>query len=356
MIERLPAVDERVARPTVIAEQVVFLDGLTGTGKTMLAPILASFRRVEALRIEHIYEYVCALCYLGRLERDGASVLLRMYVDLACYNTVISREVNFRWRDLSGVLGQPRGWRYLARLLRPDGEAAMAAIRRERPILQILCHQVLGIARPLFEAIGHRMRMVEMVRHPLYLLEHWYSYIHRHGTDPRDFTVWIPFGGTHLPWFASGWEGRYIGASRMDRVIYTLDWLTRRADETLAALPPEAAARVLVVPFERFVTDPDSYLPALAFLLDTEPTPLTPKVLRRQRVPRRLTLQGRDLDVYRRYNWQPPERGSSEAVELRKRWDLAGREASAEAMDVLAQMVADYEQRYLRSEPGGPTA
>jgi hypothetical protein len=337
-----------VSRNCQIAESVLFLDGLTGTGKTMMAPILSTLRRVEVQRIEHIYEYVCALNFLRRIEDDAAATLVRMYVDLACYNVMIARESNFRWKDLSGVLSNPGGLRYVARLFQPGGDAVISRINRTRPILQIISHQVLGIASALFGALGDRLTVVEMVRHPLYLLQHWYSYIDRHGTDPRDFTIWFSHNGAHLPWFAVGWEDKYLTCNKMDRVIYTIDWLTRLAEETLHALDDTRRRQVLMVPFERFVADPWPYLQQISDSLGTTTTASTRRTLRKQKVPRRITIAGRDSEVYRRYDWEPPSKDSTEAAEMRKRWDHAVREATKEGLKVLERMCTAYEERYLR--------
>lgn len=337
-----------VARNVSIAPQVLFLDGLTGTGKTMMGPILATFERVEVQRFEHIYEHVCALRFLGRVEQDAANVLIRMYSDLACYNLMIGRETNFRWKDLSGVLSNPGGWRYVARLFENDGSAVVDRIEKDRPVLQIASHQVLGIGQPLFDAIGPRLRVIEMVRHPLYLIEHWYSYIQRHGTDARDFTVWLRDGDRHLPWFAFGWEQKYVSCNTMDRVIHTIDWLMDRMQLTLASLDPTARQQVLVIPFERFVTAPSTYITKIGSLLASRATGASERAMRKQKVPRRLTSDGRDLSIYRRYDWIPPEKSSTEEAELKKRWDYAAKEASSEGMSVLDRMCADYERTYLQ--------
>ena len=334
----------RVSRPKMLVPQVVFLDGLTGTGKTMMAPILATLDRMEAPRLEHTYEYVCALHFLGRMEDDAAAVMLRMHLDLACYNSMIARESNFRWRDLSGVV-RNQGLRYLRRLFFEDGAQVVDRIERERPILPIVSHQALGTMNPLFESLGERLLVIEMVRHPLHLLEHWYSYIDRHGTDLRDFTVWIEHEGRQLPWFAFGWERRYIESNKMDRVILAIDWLTKVADEVRR----RQGARILTVPFERFVTGPGEYLSALEQTLGTRSTRRTRKELRRQKVPRKLTTAGVDDDVYRRYGWTPPAESSTERSELDRCWQFADKEASREALDVLERMCTAYMDEYLKS-------
>ena len=342
-----------VNRHKHIAEQVLFLDGLTGTGKTMMAPILSTFRRVEVQRIEHIYEYACILRFLRRIERDAAIALVQMYVDLASYNVMIARETNFRWKDLSGVLSNPGGWRYVRRLFQSDGDPVIARINRARPILQIVSHQALGVADTLFEALGERLTVVEMVRHPLHLLQHWYSYIDRFGTDARDFTIWLYHNGTHLPWFASGWEDKYLTSNKMDRVIYSIEWLSRLAEEAAPTLGEAGHHQVIVVPFDRFVVDPWPYLGQVERALGTKTNWSTRRALRKQKVPRRVTTAGRDLPIYRRYSWRAPSKGSSEAQLLQDRWDYASREATKDGMEVLERMCEAYHERYLKEGNSG---
>ena len=66
----------------------------------------------------------------------------------------------------------------------------------------------------------------------------------------REFSVSFSHNGTHLPWFAVGWEHMYLTSNKMDRVIYTTDRLTRLGEETLRALNGACRQRVLVIPFD----------------------------------------------------------------------------------------------------------
>jgi len=336
-----------VGRPTQIADQIVFLDGLSGTGKTMMGPILSSFARMEVQRFDHIHEHVCALRFLGRIEEDAATSLVRLYVDLACYNVMIGRESNFRWKDLSGVLSNPRGLRYLKRLFQSDGEAVMDRIKETRPILQIHSHQVLGISDTLFAALGKRLTMVEMVRHPLYLISHWYSCVDRFALDPREFTIWLDHKGASLPWFTRGWEDEYVACNKMDRVIRLLDRLIQSAEDAMIAMDEATRAQVLLIPFERFVVEPWPYLKQIENILGTTTTSATRRSLRKQKVPRKLITDGRDLEIYRRYDWHLPDKDSTEGDEIQKRWDFVSSEATPGGLALLEKMSAEYEKRYL---------
>ena len=82
---------------------IIFIDGLWGTGKSLLGPIISGMDRVEKSKIEHVYEYVCILRHLNKISPDAASWMLNNYADLSQYNNLIGREVKLRSRDDSRI-------------------------------------------------------------------------------------------------------------------------------------------------------------------------------------------------------------------------------------------------------------
>lgn len=350
MAESLGAV--RALRRPEIVETVVFVDGLPGCGKTLLAPIVGSLSHVELMQPSYIVEFVCELHTLERIPDDAAMVLVRMVTDLQLYNGMMARETNFRFSDISSAWSSPRRWQYLMRLMGPGDAGAMERVRRERAILNLFTHYLLGKGRIVFDAFGSRVRFVEVVRHPLYMIRQQFKYMHRWGQDPRDFAVCFSHEGHVLPWWAFGWEDRYLRAGLMDRVILMIDAYQRLVARTLAAISPAQRSQILTIPFERFVVDPWPYLQTLETLLDTHATRATRRVLRRQNVPRKMYADGVGRKIYREYGWQPP-RHLNEAEELADRRRFATAHASAEAMDVLDALCADYQARYFSDETFG---
>jgi hypothetical protein len=111
-----------LSRDSLLADAVVFVDGIARTGKSMLGPILASFDRVELERMEEIFEYVGTLHRLGKIDREAAVALLKLECDMHLYNSSIGRNVNFRFGDHSSVWRNPNRLRYFKRLFGKQGE------------------------------------------------------------------------------------------------------------------------------------------------------------------------------------------------------------------------------------------
>jgi hypothetical protein len=334
-------------RHTYVCEKIVFTDGISGTGKSILMPLLGTFKRVELARLEHTYEYLCIIDYLKKMDKDASECLIRMIADLAIFNSMISRDTNFRLKDQSGVFSNPEKIRYIRRLFYNDGDIVLERIKQQKPILHIVSHQVLGTMDLGFRAFGDRLRIIEMVRHPLYLIDPWISYIDRYGTDMREFTVWIDYNGKALPWFAVGWEKKYLESNSMDRVIYSLYFLFKEMDKFVSKLSQKQKKQILYVPFEKFVLDPYPYVDKMCDILDTEKTAKTKSVLKQQKCPRKQVAAGPVVKVFiDRYGWTKPEKGATEKVLLKQKREVAAKQASKEALKVLDNMCNYYEEKY----------
>lgn len=335
-----------ITREPSISGQVLFVGGHPGCGKTMLTPIIGALKRVEIQKFNYTIEHICCLRLLDKIDVDASSAMIRMLTDLDIYNMMMSRETNFRWKDLSSIFKNPNPWRYLRRLFYPGDHETIGRIQKENPILQITTHNLLVISQPLFEALKKRVRLIILIRHPLYMIKQWHLYVEMYGKDAREFTIWINYKGKSLPFFANGWEEKYLQSNTMEKSIYSIEYLTQKEKEIYQSLSSEEQSQVLMIPFEHFVLTPWPYLKKMERLLDTEVTTLTKKELKKQKVPRCRIADGIGLPIYKKYGWEPAGTQRSEREELEKRWDFAARGASPEALKVLEKICKDYEKEF----------
>lgn len=333
----------KVAKYTHIAERIVIVDGINGSGKSVLFPVIGSLDKVEKVRMEPIYEYLSVLFYLKKIDLDAAISLMSIYADTAIYHQMISREVNLRIRDDSGLLNNPKRMQYIVRLFFKDGEEAMKRINDFSPILHLMTHQIFSTINLAFESFNARLRVVLMVRHPLYMIDHWLSYIDRYGTDPREMSICLDYKGKVIPWFAHGWEEKYVSLSSLDKVIYSIDWLVRRSDEVYAQLRQEQKKQVIIIPFERFVVEPWKYVEALENLLGTVTTSVTGRALKRQRCPRPNLMFGRG---HKEYGWENGKPAEDDLNDFKRRKSFVIENASEESIKILNVLCGEYEEKY----------
>lgn len=330
-----------------MAEKVVFVDGQEGCGKTLFSSLISAFDRVEKLTYSYVIEYLCALHYLHKIDTDSVVTMVRMITDLIIYNTMMSRDVNCRPSDLSSIFKDINTFRYIKRFFMKGDMAVSERIKSEKPILSLTVHKFLAIALPVFEALEERLVFIEIVRHPLYMIIQQTLNNEILLNDARDFGIYIKYNQKEYPWYTAGWEDLFETSNPVEKSVYHIKHINEMTEISKEAVLNKYNAIILTIPFEKFVIEPWPYMKKIEDALETKITNDTLKMMKKQKVPRKMFSEGIPLAIYRRCGWEPPQKGSTEKEEFQYRRDFAAKKASPDAMNVLDKLCSDYEQKYM---------
>ena len=342
--------EPRVIREKMILEDLVLVDGQPGCGKTLFTAIIAAMERVELLNYSPELENICALKYLNKIMDDAAEAMIRIQMDLVIYETMMSRRTNFRPSDLSSAFRDVNVVTYLKRLFAKGDEVIPERIKREKPILHFATHNLLAFCEPVFKALGKKVVVIEIVRHPLYMLIQQ-TLNREHHMDPsgaaRQFHLYIKYKEHHLPFKNYGQEELYLRSNPVERAIYEMQKTTELTKTFKNEYLNQFGSQILTIPFEPFVLDPWPYLKKIEKLLKSRITRKTRRVIKKQKVPRKKISDGISLAIYKRCGWEPPDANMSEEKELHKRRQFAiDNGANKNALNTLDLLVEDYENNH----------
>lgn len=295
--------DLKLVKETFLKDLVI-VTGSPASGKTMLAPIVASLQRAENFKMSILLEHLGTLNYLGKLPDDVLVFLLRYTVDFMLYDNMIGRNMNFRFGDETSVWNTPEPEKYFERLLAERGEFIVDEIEKKRPLLVLVLSDALGHAKNWFEAFPF-LKMVYLSRNPIDTVYSWYN--HRYGEQanliPQDKSAGITHGSeaynsrirqvlliqadnSVVPHYALGWEEKYAQLSEIDRVIYMIKCIRDNYAIALSSLPGKERENILFLSFDEIVTTTEPALTKICKFLDTDRTPYTSFVLEREKCPR----------------------------------------------------------------------
>jgi len=323
--------DDPVAtRDKIFLQQLVLVDGQAGCGKAVLDPAITSMERVELLQFSTPIEGICALRYLGKITNDAAETMIRFQADKVLYETMMSRNVNFRVSDQSSVLKDPDFWVYLKRLFAKGDGVIPERIKKERPILHFMTHNLLGLSEPIFNSFGGKVAIVELVRHPMSMLAQQTRYNECWSTSIgqiRLFHLFIKHNEEQIPFWTKGYEELYLKSNPVERAIYDMHHQIEMVELFKNKFKEIYELQCITIPFEKFVVDPWPYLEKIEVLLKTKMTRKTKKMLKKVGVPRNNTgLETHELIKNRNFAIQ---NGASE-----------------DALRVLDQIAEHYEEKY----------
>ena len=312
---------------------VIVVDGLWGSGKSLIAPIVASLRGVGGYRIDPNVEYLTTLRTLGKIDQDAYGFLVLNGFILGHYHNVIGREVNLRTKDDSSVFKNGAGFRTLMKLPSVGGDSALAEAQRRHSAYFLMTHLLTSVAPTLMGVAEGKVRLINIRRNPLFMVDHWANYLATFERS-REATLSISWEGSKVPWFAAEWAGEFLEATILERSLLGIARCAAAERLALAKLGDNRDP-VLSMRFDSVLTDPSGTVLALEEFLGRSATHLTGTQLRKLRLgPGRLPIH------------RAPKKRPDLSGMVRK--DLAERyraQARSSVWDEFFDCVEDYERR-----------
>ena len=274
--------------------QIVLLDGLTGTGKTMLMRLIDSYEDVSPPRFDYQLEQICIGISENKIDILAGIQMLQLLIDQRQYDAKLSRDVNFRPNDLSSILKSTKKFQYVRRLFKNDLIQNIKELNEGKEHIFIVVHQLLDTSMILDKIPNKSVKRVLATRHPYYLFDHWASYADMHGNSPNDFTITLD-KTYQVPWFIKESPEKFYLHSAEDKAALAIAELTHRQISYLKGKPD-----VLVFDFEKFVLAPNNYLEKLGNLIGTNANGISRK-LKSENLPREHINDSTQKAIYRRY-------------------------------------------------------
>jgi len=325
--------------------KVIFVDGLPGCGKTLISNAITSIENVELLSYMYEVEHVCALYKLDHISLESGAAQIQKLVDVKVYNQMMSRDVNFRYSDLSSVFKYHNPEKYFMRLFSEGDEAIPKKIIKEKPILNIAIHNNIAFSNPIINALKCRCYYINVLRHPVYMInQQSLNFKNIHGTN-RDFEIHFKYGKHNIPYFAIGWEREYANSTPVEKSIYFIKNIIENSKENINKYKSSKDVQYIEVIFEEFVKDPLNYLRSISKILGSKLIDNYNTVLSSQNIPRDHVSKGLDLPIYRRCGWEPPTL-DSEKNEVTLLKDRFSSQIRKPVKAILNQICEDYESSF----------
>jgi hypothetical protein len=327
----------KIEKKNTFTNDVIFIDGLWGSGKSLLSAIVSGMKSVEKVKIEEIFEYLGILLSLNKITEDAAKTLIQIHADKYLYYSLLGREVNFRLSDDTGIFKNPNPLRYIKRLFVKD--ILDQDKSNKETALCIMGHMNIFNFRILKKSLGDRLKFIEVVRHPLYMFNHWYNYLERFD-DPREFTISTFYKRSKIPWFANDWEREYESLNNADRalksIIYTSKVMFQKIDENISK-----SNTFFTVSFESLVLDTEKEMKRLEVFLGRKHYPKIKTLLKKQKIPRKTLSSGKG---HEKYGWQ--EGTGNEEEDFQSKWSFIKLNCSNDLIKEFKLLINIYNDKF----------
>ena len=185
-----------------ISKNIILIDGISRTGKLLLGSLVSSFNKMEHLEFGENFEYILPAIKLKKVELKFGNAYLNNYLNMLIYNKYISRNVNFRPYDRTGVDRSKNPKLYYNRLKFNEGDEVIDFIKKQKHFLPIVTHD-LAINLDILKKMKMNFKIIEIIRNPIDTVYSWYKrgLGTRYCNDQRIFTLLIKKKKNIFPWY-----------------------------------------------------------------------------------------------------------------------------------------------------------
>ena len=158
----------------------------------MLGSLISSFDKMEHLEFGENFEFLLPAVKLKKVDLDFANSYLNNYLNQLIYNKYISRNVNFRPNDRTGVDTSKEPNIYYERLKSKEGDHIIKLIKKQKNYLPLVTHDI-AINLDILKKMKMNFKIIEIIRNPVDTVYSWYKrgLGNRYGNDQRIFTLLI---------------------------------------------------------------------------------------------------------------------------------------------------------------------
>lgn len=273
-------------------DNVVVVTGSLNSGKSMVAPIVSSLKKVEHLRKLIEIDQILHLTNLKKIKRETAVFLVRHYLDKSFYEQLIGRNINFRIGDETSVFTSKNPGELIDRIFIKRGEHLIQKHRKNKTIFCMDTHDGMMLY-PIWRDVNRKYKFINIFRNPIENVNGCYN-VGQGRIEKIIFNEIIMFKKNKniFPLYYLDKHKNYPKTNQMDRVI----------EEVLFCLKNEYTnykkykndKNCIFFENEDFAVNTEKNVKKICKFLKTNKSKFTKKIMKRERCPRII-----DPEVYK---------------------------------------------------------
>ncbi len=291
------------------SNRVIIIDGYNATGKTILPPILDSFKNTQLPTFSYELEWFSNLYLMEEISTETFVKMIKKIVDYRLYNGFIGRELNTRRGDLSSIWKSRKLFKLLSRIFNLNDNKLYLEGAKSDEILVLTITQAFNNFKIFSNALKKRLLFIEYIRDPLYMFLQ-YRVLHQKviDGDPRkDFTIRYFDEDTKRnipPYFK---EYLFTKKNFKNLDSYLIDYFENLLITWEKVINENKKSKnLLILPFEQFVIKPNYSLQRISNFIGEDYT-LSKSILDQlkfQNIPRKTLTAFKGNEIYQRYGFQ----------------------------------------------------
>jgi len=264
---------------------LILVTGTLTSGKSMVAPVVASLSKVEILRKIYYLDQLSILYHFKKINSEVARFLGQHILDLSYYEQLIGRNLNFRKGDETGVYLSKNPEFFKKRLNIKRGEGILEFHEKIDTHMLMDAHDAIWFLKFWENLKIKNLKIINIHRNPIHIVNSWMNV--DQGIAEEKVLCQIPLilkNNQLKPfYFYKNFKKKNIN-NKTDIIIDMVDECIRNEINHYKKIKNKK--KIFRISFDDFATDTDFHLKKICEFLQLDLTKHTSRIMKREKLPR----------------------------------------------------------------------
>lgn len=272
--------------PKLLSKNIILIDGINRTGKLLTGSLVSSLKNSEHLEYGENFEHFCPALEFNKVNIHFARSFISNYLNELIYNKYLSRNVNFRPSDRTGVPNSISYKIYKKRLKSPEGDGAIKLIKKEQKQIPFVTHNLLVNVNSL-NKLNINYKMIALFRNPLDLTMSWFKkgIGIRLEKKTRIFTLLMNKKDKIYHWYDLIKKNSLSPKNELEKCIDYVCTLTEKSVKNYKKLNNYEKEKILISSYEDIIQNTNVEIENIAKFLNLKTTIFTKKFIKKENCP-----------------------------------------------------------------------
>lgn len=279
-----------------ITDNLIFISGVTRSGKSILCPIISSFQNTENFTLNSFAEVVLAKIHSSLINKETAIYLIKTSYNEILYNLAIGRNLNLKKTDYSSVTNNINFKTYQKRLNTHESKLDIKDILKKN-FFPIMFHDLMIEPKTIIEVFP-KSKILNIERHPVDIIMSWKKkgYGQKYLRDKRNLILTFAKGEKKIPFYVlKNYQNFLKQDTDLDRIIFILWEINRIIKDKYKKLTNKQKKNIITFTFDDLTTQTFSVLKKIEMYLKINVSRDTYKIAKKENCPRKLDYDKRQI-------------------------------------------------------------
>ncbi len=272
-----------ILKKNILLKNMVIITGTHASGKSMIAPVIASLKNVEPVRKIYYIDQINDLLYLKKIPLEIAIYLINQILDASYYDQLIGRNLNYRAEDETSIFTAHNTKELIRRAKIKRGPQVILKANKEKKLFLLDTHDGLWFPKVWQNLNIKNLNIVHIHRNPIHIVNSWINA--NYGEVDKSFLNQIPsfdYRYKITPFYALNFKKNYKDMKPVDRIIEMVIVCVKNEISN----SHKFNKGLLSIHFDSFATQTDFCLKKICHFLKIKKTKNTRKIMIRENLPR----------------------------------------------------------------------